>query len=451
MNLDKTETGGQTLNTKEYKYFCENRFLGNLSSSSQSSHGEINKDNVVLPSVKPVQEISHPADFRDFFKKRYPQTTLFTKPSTHVFHSTDFLLTVAPNISEELISPENLAEIHDLARHLKEGVTSFFGFEFRLMSNDARSDYLIAVSSKKREREALLETMKSLPEKFLQLNEWHRVKDLTEKWMDPNSILHDRVLGIWLEFDTTNKGVKTPVPNVFLQTIPLRIDESKDVEKCSWVTRVAIPLLTGSKVSKKLENKFFEALEKLPKHASVFHVASMIARDTKGGIRLVIKRIKPEEIIPYLESLGWRENSEGKLKTLLDELKNYSNCIRLHINISDHVHPKVGLECFISPERYHEVDRWEEFFDYLVSKNLCLPNLRDALLGFPGVTQEDLSQEFTFESYVPSVKIEDNGFSKALVRYISHVKISYDPKSSVEAKAYIGVRLFSRRWAVGQN
>lgn len=380
---------------------------------------------------------------RNFLEKQDPQTIMFSKPSTHAFYLTDFLLTVAPNISEDLISTQNLTEIQNLAQQLKGGITNFFGFESRLTSTKARADYLIAVSSRKGEREALLNAInnENLPEEFYNKKEWQQLRELTEKWADPDSILHRNILGLWLEFDTANEDIETPVPNIFLQTMPLRIDSPEDIEKCIWVTRDAIPTLTGSRVSEKLENKFINALEKLPKGASVFHVASMLARGAEG-MRLVIKRIKPEDIVPYLESIGWKDNKEKELTALLNDIKNFSNCIRLHININDQVDPKIGLECFISPDKYHEGEGWNEFFNYLISKNLCFPQLGSALLSFPGVVQEDTTKEFTFDSYMPSVKIEGDDFSKALVRYISHVKISYNPNKSVEAKAYTGVRLF---------
>jgi len=428
---------------------CEKDIYSNK--KLDQSTGRNKKDMKGLLSIKPTEQIEYFReikidDIRNFSEKKDPQTIMFSKPSTHMFHSTDFLLTVAPNISEDLISSQNLIEIQNLTNHLKNGVTSFFGFEFRLTSTKARSDYLIAVSSQKGEREALVNTIKNgnLPKKFLQQKEWHQVRELTEQWADPKSILHKNILGLWLEFDTANEDIKTPVPNIFLQTVPLRIDTPEDIEKCTWVTRDAIPILTGAKVSEQLENKFIDALKKLPEGASVFHVASMLARGSEG-MRLVIKRIKPEDIVPYLESIGWKDNDENELTALLNDIKRFSNCIRLHINISEHVDPKIGLECFISPDKYHEGEGWNEFFNYLIRKNLCLPHIGSALLAFPGVIQENPTEEFSFDSYMPSVKIEENSFSKALVRYISHVKISYEPNKPLEAKAYTGVRLFGKQ------
>ena len=440
--------------SSSYMYSCISRCekdIYNDKKLSQISGGN-NKNMINFAPIKSFEQLNELnaqseikiEDIRTFSEESSKQTVMFTKPSYNIFHPTDFLLTVAPNISRDLISSQNFNEIQNLAKYLKEGVTSFFGFEFHLASSKARSDYLVAVSSQKKEREALLNAIDNLPENLSQQKEWQQVRKLTEQWANPNSILHNNILGLWLEFDTSNEDLGIPAPNIFLQTIPLRIDTSEDVEKCIWVTRVAIPVLTGFKVSEQLENKFIDALEKLPKGASVFHVASMLARGAEG-MRLVIKRIKPEDIVPYLKSIGWKDSQDNGLTALLNDVKKFSNCIRLHINISDHIDPKIGLECFISPDKYHEGEGWNEFFNYLVSKNICLPHLSSALLAFPGVIQEDQTEEFSFDSYMPSVKIEGNNFSKALVRYISHVKLSYEPNKPLEAKAYTGVRLFGKQ------
>ena len=130
---------------------------------------------------------------------------------------------------------------------------------------------------------------------------------------------------------------------------------------------------------------------------------------------------------------------------MINEIKKYSNFIILHINIGESIDPQIGLECFISPDKYHEGHGWDDFLTYLVEKKACLPDIKSALLDFPGVDRENNENEFTFDSYMPSVKLPDNNFSKAIVRYISHVKISYHPGEPIEAKAYTGVRLFGRQ------
>ena len=360
-------------------------------------------------------------------------------------NSYQYLKYIESFIPKKIISQKNYNEIKNLAQHLKGNLTSFFGFESRLTSTNARSDYLIAVSSKKGEREELLKLIKNgdLPDQFFEKQEWKNVGFFTEKWTDPDSILYNNILGLWLEFDTADNYAEIPVPSIFLQTIPLRLDEEKDFDNVKWVTRNAIPTLTGQKVSEKLEQKFFDALKKLPNGSSVFHVASMLSRETEG-MRIVIKRIRSEDVVPYLESLGWTDQNNG-LNELIEEIKKYSNCIRLHININDSIDQKIGLECFISPDHYHKGQGWMEFFDHLVEKGICLPNIKKAVLDFPGIIQEDPINEFDFETYQPSVKLPDNNFSKAIVRYISHIKINYQPGHQIKAKAYTGVRLFGKQ------
>lgn len=250
------------------------------------------------------------------------------------------------------------------------------------------------------------------------------------------------MLGLWLEFDTTKSSSEVSIPSVFLQTVPMRIDSPKDIEKCKWVTRKAMPYLEGKSVSEKLEKCFLDIVKKLPRGASVFHVASMLSRKSEG-IRVVIKRINPDQIVSYLKSIGWTDKDDG-LSKLLKELEKFVDCIRLHINISEDVDPKIGLECFISPDQYNQGNGWTDFLDYLVEKGLCQPELRSVLLEFPGVEQENPEYNFGLDYYIPSVKLPDKDFSKAIVRYISHVKISYEPDKPIEAKAYTGVRLFGR-------
>ena len=361
----------------------------------------------------------------------------FDTPST-------YLSSVERYVSNNLISNQNYSEIKNVAHLLSGSFTSFFGFEFRLNSFDQKSDYLIAVSSYNGEREALLNLIKQKEkqEGIFNQPEWQHIGRLTEQWVDPSTELHKKILGLWLEFDTANENEINGIPSIFLQTIPLRIDSSEDIKKCRWITQTAIPTLTGHSISDQLEKQFIQALTKLPKGASVFHVASMLSRETEG-IRLVIKSIQPEDIIPYLTSLGWSDKG-NELASMIEDIKQFSNCIRLHININDKIDPKVGLECFISPDKYHQGEGWNDFLNYLIDKNICVPDMKTALLGFPGVDQEDTDDEFDFESYLPTVKLPDENYSKAIVRYISHIKISYNPGHPTEAKAYTGVRMFGK-------
>jgi len=357
------------------------------------------------------------------------------------FRPVDFLSSIESNVSKKLISFKKYEEIKGLAKNFHGNITSFFGFETRLKNNDATSDYLFAISSKKGEREALLSYLES--HDFENETEWNNVKNFTQSWTDPKSILYDKIPGLWLEFDTSNNSINSYIPNIFLQVKPLRMDTDENIQTCKCLTNNALPLIIGRKISKIEEEKFFDCIKKLPKNASLIHVGTMLSRNN-SGLRLVFKKIAVEQIKPYLDSIGWvDENNE--LDSILDELKRYASRIVLHIGIQENeVNKKIGIECSFSTDRYNEETGWENFLEYLVEKELCLTEKKSALLNFLGVEMENHSYDFNLEEFDRSVMLPDNNFSSALVRYISHVKISYEPNKPLEAKAYPGVRLFGK-------
>jgi hypothetical protein len=372
------------------------------------------------------------------------ETIQLRKLSLKNLNATQYLSSVEPFISSELISVQNYAEIKSLASHFTGGITSFFGFETRLNSSDACSDYLFAVSSQRGEREALAQMFSngSLPQEFLSKKEWQNVGKFAAAWANPSSILYHKILGLWFEFDTAVPS-ETPVPSIFIHSVPLRIDSAEDIKKCTWLIQTALPELTGKPTSEKLEKNILNSLQKLPGNAVLFNIGVMLSR-ADAGVRLVIIRMQPNQIIPYLTSLGWIDENNG-LTTLVKELEHVTSRMVLHINITENgVDQKIGFECAYHPDQYNLETRWTAFFDYLIEKKACLPEKKSLLMDFLGVEQDDATSEFDLASYQTAVRIQDNDFSAALVRYISHIKVCYKPGHSIEAKAYPGVRLFGQ-------
>lgn len=371
------------------------------------------------------------------------ETIQLRKPSLKNLTAVQYLSSVESNIPDELISAQNFTEMKKLASHFSRGVTSFFGFESRLNSSDARADYLFAVSSQKGEREALANLIRSgeLPEEFMNKPEWQNACKFVLEWVNPDSILYNNILGLWFEFDMMENSSETPVPCIFLHTTPLRIDTLEDMKKFTWLTDTALPLLTGHHVSEKIERQLLQAVQQLPEGAVLMDAGVMLSRST-SGVRLIIARICPTKIIPYLTVLGWSDDNK-EVSTLLKELEQQVTRLVLHINITETgVDSKIGLECSFSPDLYHLETRWPAFFDYLVKKRVCLPEKKEAAITFPGVEQEDPSYDFNLTSYKASARISDSDFSSALVRYISHIKLIYKANSPLEAKVYSGARLF---------
>jgi len=380
------------------------------------------------------------------FQNRYrfiAETVQLKKPSLKGLNATRFLSIVESSISEDFISSENFIEMQKLASCFSGSITSFFGFESHLNSTKAHADYLFAVSSMRGERDALAKLIreKTLPKEFIDKPEWQNTCKFVLEWANQDSILYQKVLGMWFEFDMVENSSQTPIPCIFLHTIPLRITAEEDKEKINWLTKRALPLITGKKIPEKIEQNLFQAIQQLPKNALVMDAGVMLSR-LSSGVRLIIAKIHPNQIIPYLTTIGWSEENE-QLPFLLKDLEQQVSRIVLHITITESgIDKKIGLECSFAPDKYHLETRWQSFFNYLVKKGLCLPEKKDALLQFIGVEQDDTTRDFNTTIFKPTVKIENNEFSSALVRYISHIKLVYESNHVLYAKVYPGVRLF---------
>lgn len=354
-------------------------------------------------------------------------------------NTVDYLEFIEKYIPEELISQNNFSQLKNIAGNFSGGLTSFFGFESRLSSSKPNVDFSFAVSSKRGERGALvnLVTKNNLPEKFYTHPEWHHFSDFTLVWMDPKSILHDKVLGVWFEFDE-DSFFETSVPCVFINTIPIRTCSIKNSSQYSWLTDVAMPLLIGHRLSKNIEEQLFNCINKMPTRASIFQVGTMLSRSTYG-IRLLINKINSNQIIPYLQSIGWSDESGG-LSSVIEELEKFVTRFVLHIHIDGKVDPKIGIECSFYSGYDGQKKEWTNFLNYLVKKGLCVQEKQDSLLRFTGFELEDINNNYDLNSFIPSVKLPDDGYSRASVRFISHIKIVYQSGQPLEAKAYLGVR-----------
>jgi hypothetical protein len=356
-------------------------------------------------------------------------------------HAVDYLHLVEPYVPGELISTKNFAEIKKIANHFTGGVTSFFGFESRLSDSKARSDYLFAVSSMNGEREALVNLIKNgkLQESLHKKPEWKQIYNFAESWADPNSVLYDNVLGLWFEFDTTEFSNEMPIPSVFFHPVSINADEL-DKKTSKWFTRIALPLLNGKKLPSKIEESILSCIKNLPPGAALFQIGAMLSRSS-NCVRLVFKRMQPDDIIPYLKSIGY-QNDTRELENIINELKKYVTRIVLHIGVGEEIEPKVGIEGSFYPDKYHEETRWGKFLDYLKERGLCHPDKYSGLISYPGIEQNENEYDDD-SSFIPSVKTSNGSQIKTLIRYISHIKLTYAPNQKLEAKAYSGVRLFS--------
>jgi len=358
-------------------------------------------------------------------------------------HASNYLLKAEPYLSN-LVSHQNFNEIVSIAHYFPGNLTSFLGFECRLGDTESRADWAFAISGIGGDREVLVNLMrdKNFPRQFFQKPEWKHITDFAKDWTNPTSILRNKIQCFWLEFDMPESNPDVPVPSVFFgpEKNPDGIP-SNDISQYNWLTNNALPLLRGQHLPQLMEDRLLDCFKLLPKNASIQFIGVMLSRKT-NGVRLYIKRLHPMQIVSYLNSIGWSDES-GEFSSLVTDLENLVDRFVIGFDVNtDGIGSKVGIECSFSTNRFQDETRWNDFLDYLVDKGICLPEKRDALLEYSGIESADNISGGVMKPLTSASKNLEELVASVVVRYISHIKILYQAGQRLEAKAYPAVRLF---------
>lgn len=359
--------------------------------------------------------------------------------------ASNYLCKAEPFISS-LISPEKFKDILSVAKIFPGNLTSFLGFEIHLGDIRPRADWAFAVSGAGDDRKVLghLLTQENFPKHLLQQPEWQQIAAFSEAWAEKDSLMKKQVKCFWLEFDMPESTSEVSIPSVFFGPEKIQSDSSQSPKiQFSWLVNEALPLLRGRPLPLVVKQQILRCIEKMPKGASLFQVGTMLSRST-NDVRLYINKVRPQNILSYLNALGWSDVDDTFLY-LIKDLEKKADRFVLSFDVTpEGIEPRIGLECSFEENRFHEEKRWEELFEYLVQKGLCLPQKRDALLRYPGVEHPDDFSGGVMRPFVSVSQHLDEIFSGSLVRYISHVKVVYVPGRLLEAKAYPAVRLFEQ-------
>jgi hypothetical protein len=380
----------------------------------------------------------------EFQLRQEEQTRMFKHLPIKSILASDYLCQ-AESYLTNLIAVDKFQEILSIAKNFPGNVTSFVGFEIHLMDATQRADWAFAVSGEGSDREVLTNLMKNgqLPLQLFQQPEWRQIAEFSDAWANETSLLQKQIKCFWLEFDMPETLPTTFIPSVFFG--PEKLPEgiaSNDASQYHWLLDSALPLLRGQQLSKKIQHHVLNCIKKMPATASLFQVGTMLSRSSTD-VRLYINKIYPKDIIPYLKTLGWSDET-GEFQSLIDGLQDKANRFVLSFDVTETgIGPRLGIECSFASNRFHQETRWKKLFDYLVEKATCLPEKRDALLGYPGVEHTNISGS-VMKPLASASRHLDDLLSGTVVRYISHIKVAYHPGRALEAKAYPAVRLFEK-------
>ncbi|KYK33874.1 MAG: hypothetical protein AYK22_05910 [Thermoplasmatales archaeon SG8-52-3] len=387
---------------------------------------EINLESILLKEKHLIE--------RDRISRNLPIQSIF---------ASNYLNSSEPYITK-LVLKENFREILNVARLFPGNLTSFLGFECRLGEPDSRTDWAFAISGLNGDRFVFENLLKNgyLPDQLLIQKEWRQIKNFAKSWADSESILNDKVQCFWLEFDMPKDGIDIPIPCIFFGPTKLPIGLNvNDYKNYEWLSKVALPMLRGQPLSKVLEINFRNTIEQMPTNATLFQIGTLLSRST-DSIRIYVNKLRPKQVIPYLNSIGWFDDT-GEFTKLINDIKNMADRFVLSFDINeDGIGQKIGIELSFTTKTFQNETRWSKLLDYLVDKDLCLSEKREALQKYQG-SEEDFT-EINMEPLKAASGNLNKIFTSTIVRYISHVKIVYEPGDILEAKAYPAVRLFEK-------
>jgi hypothetical protein len=238
-------------------------------------------------------------------------------------------------------------------------------------------------------------------------------------WTDPQSVLYNKIQGAWLEFDMPEETPEIPVPSVFFNPANINYETSHDPLQYNWLIHDAIPSIAGRRLRKGVKENLKSCIRKMPRKTSLFIVGVMLSRMTTD-IRMSILFRDSRLISSYLKSIGWKGEINTVERLVKDLDKARVNRMVLDYDVGKKIGQKIAIECSFYPNKYHKEKHWKPLLEFLAEKGWVTPSKKDELLSFPG---------------------EENGNSN-IIRYITHLKIVYEPDKPLKVKAYLAIRHF---------
>ena len=374
----------------------------------------------------------------------------------------DMVSAISPTIPPSLISPHALEAIAAVAKHFPITLSTTVGFECPLAAG-AEADFFLRVSGAwgqallagESQTPPILDQLRLEPELFppgfallWDAPLWQRIREFARLWAEPNSLLHQAVEDLWLEFDTasgdtsgiTDHGSEIPdqqrtkpipLPSTFFGV------KSPGIPSWEWLSQSALPTLLGEPLSIDAELTLQHCLVNIPAAARLFQVGLLSGRTLIQGdspaMRLYIQDMPLAQLRSTLSRLSWVGDAE-LLTQLLTRVCQSKGRFSVQLEIQDALSPVIAIECY-----FHHRTEWQQVLNRLVSTGFCSPERAQALLNYPGyVRAQDHLAPFPklLESWSAQLSPYRECF---LVKRLAYLKFTYQPGCPLLAKAYLGL------------
>lgn len=363
---------------------------------------------------------------------------------------TDYWDAIAPTISPDLISAESRRRLSDVGRHFPDAIASLVGFECRLADTTPQADLFLRVIPETGGRDILAGseavetqskfyhllagygTLPTLSSELIAHPVWQKIRQFCIQWSTPNTSFYDHIKDLWLEFDLDAEPAAVPVPSAFFGSGAI-----------AHLSTHLNPLLENP-LTPEQSRHIERTLNALPRTANLFQSGVLLSREP-DNIRFYITDISVKQICPYLDRIGW-EGDRHQMAAILALLSPGIKKTNLQIEIETDIAPTIAIECYLENR-----EAWKIFLEGLVKTGFCLPQKRNAILSFGGLTRERDSPENWPGTLRRRSQLLGPGWESVLFRRLAYLKLTYRPGMPLEFKAYLGVQpgwIDTQSWGV---
>ena len=321
-------------------------------------------------------------------------------------------------LPKALVSPEQLTLLKTSANFFPPIIR--FALEYRLNKND-QVDLQFCI---RRDEDDIADIAKWFEDRLPQNTEANKLISFLKKWADERSSYYENISEIFLELDVVSTALNIPL--LFFDLAP---DSTVD-QRQQFSSSILKDILGESLPFSPLLMKIIAAC---PEDSYVSNLGVLFSRDT-NLLRVNIKRLSYHSVVDFLHVIGYDFVSQ-ELKDYITFIYSYADKITLCLDIGATISPKIGFECFWigqpSTEQY-----WAHFIEKLdLQTSLESEKITSILVWdqeiFPGAIKN-----WPEHLWAESLAKGENDFTY-LKKWISHLKLSYQPDAIIELKSYL--------------
>ena len=248
----------------------------------------------------------------------------------------------------------------------------------------------------------------------------------------------------WGEFDRDHMLSKVPIPGIFFD-VSHELGQPENKPEFARIVCRAWEILMAKAVPESTRNGIETALAALPNGVCCTHFGIMLARLRDGTIlpnsfRLNFSCWRVDDMGSWLKAVGAGVVA-SEVERATQEIPHLLQRAILTVDVAAAVGSRVGMECYPTAletvSSHSNNSRWiKEFTDWLVMRSLASSSKARALFDW------DIERELSID---PPLK------QGALFNYsachlnLSHLKLVFEPRIGLQAKAYLLTNLEQER------